>query len=130
MKIGYFVLNIVGSFLGFIILTALAKYVVWENIPEQYDLWGTIFGILIVCFGVGYIGFLNAKLAPKNNFKQSFYLHFILMFFLSVTDMIFGESELYIALLRNLAYLVILQFGAYIFVKKTYPKNEIFGRDC
>lgn len=123
MKAKYFIFSIARSFVGLVILTAVVKYGIWENIPDQYDLFGTILGVLVLCFGVVCIGYLNAKNTLENNLKQSFYVHFILAFLMFITDVVFGKAEIYVAVLRNLGYLAVLQFGAYIFVKKIIFKK-------
>jgi hypothetical protein len=118
MKLDYYIENIVGSFLGIVILTAVIRFTLWEYTPEQYELVSTIFGTLVFFLGFVGIGYLNAKHAPDNKFKQSSYVHLTLVLFTFVTDLLFGQSEVYIVIIRNACYLIALQIGAYIFVKR------------
>lgn len=124
MKIGHLILSTIGAFVGFILLMAVVKSVIWANTPDQYELLGTIVGVLVICIGVACIGYLSARNALKDNFKQSLYVHVILVFLMFITEVIWAKADLYVAVMRNLGYLVVLQFGAYIFVKKSYPKKS------
>lgn len=118
MKLDYYIENIVGSFLGIVILTAVIRFTLWEYTPEKYELVSTIFGTLVFFLGFVGIGYFNAKHAPDNKFKQSSYVHLTLVLFTFVTDLLFGQSEAYIVIIRNVCYLIALQIGAYVFVKR------------
>jgi hypothetical protein len=118
MKLDYYIQHIVGSFLCIVILVASIRFTLWEYTPEPYYLVSAIFGILVMFLGFVGIGYFNAKHAPENKFKQSSYVHLTLVIFTFVTDLLFGESEAYIVIIRNACYLIALQIGAYVYVKR------------
>ena len=118
MKLDYYIQHIVGSFLCIVILVACIRFTLWEYTPEPYYLVSAIFGILVMFLGFVGIGYFNAKHAPKHKFKQSCYVHLTLVLFTFVTDLLLGQSEAYIVIIRNACYLIALQIGAYVFVKR------------
>lgn len=122
MNLNYYIRNVVGSFLGIVILAAVIRFTLWEYTPEQFELVSTIFGTLLFFLGFFGIGYFNAKHAPNCVFKQSSTVHLILVVFTFVTDLLFGNSETYIVILRNVCYLAALQIGAFLFVKRQSRK--------
>lgn len=118
MKLDYYIQHIVGSFLCIVILVASIRFTLWEYTPEPYYLVSAIFGILVMFLGFVGIGYFNAKHATKHKFKQSSYVHLTLVLSMFVTDLLFGQSEVYIVIIRNACYLIALQIGAYVFVKR------------
>ena len=112
----YYLKNLLGSFVGLVALTgavsALFAYSSGPYVPRYY-----ICGIILMILGLMLIGYINAATALQSKPPKALYLHSVLVIFLFATDLIFGNLDLLFAILRNIGFFVILQFGAYLYVK-------------
>lgn len=86
--------------------------------PEDFVYWGIAAAIGVMFIGLILIGYYNAYAAQSQNFKHTLYLHLSLVIFLLSVELLFGNKELWINLLRNLMYFIALQIGVYIYMKK------------
>lgn len=117
-KILHLIKGFVISFIGLVIVGAVAlklfcTYLANYNEPLGFTL-GVIFGIL----GLIIIGYMNASRDDSKGLNNyALYVHLILVVVLAITDLIFKQSWIYI-ILRETVYFLCLQGGAYIYNKK------------
>ncbi|MBF7687102.1 hypothetical protein [Acinetobacter rathckeae] len=116
-KILHLIKGLVVSFIGLVIVGAVAlklfcTYLANYNEPLGFTL-GIIFGIL----GLIIIGYMNASRDNSEGlYHYAFYVHLILVVVLALTDLIFKQSPIYI-IVREAIYFLCLQGGAYIYNK-------------
>lgn len=113
----FYVKNILLSFIYLIIIAFIVTFIL-DNVPQMHEYIGIVSAILIGMLGAIIIGYCNALSASKDKSLNSRYVHLFLIISLLITDLIWGESSLLITILRNLAYFLFLELGAFIQLKK------------
>ncbi|ENV16399.1 hypothetical protein [Acinetobacter guillouiae] len=121
MNLKYFIKNLLASFIGLCVLAGIVK-VIFLYSSNLYEQVLTVLVVMIMILGLMIVGYLNAVTAIGSKIKQSFYLHLILVAFLFLTDLAFGGSSITEVILRNLGYFAVLQFGVYLYIKRSAPK--------
>jgi hypothetical protein len=124
MKLQYYIRNLVGSFIGLCALTGVVT-TIFEYSIQPYEIIGIIFGVIIMLIGLISVGYINSLTVFENKFKNSFYLHGILVFLIFATDLIFSSSDLLSIISRNIFYFIALQFGVSLFKKINLPKINL-----
>ena len=117
MLIKYYLKNITLSFFALAVITAVFMAIL-DYTPEDFVYWGIAAAIGVMFIGLILIGYYNAYAAQSQNFKHTLYLHLSLVIFLLSVELLFGNKELWVNLLRNLMYFIALQIGVYIYMKK------------
>ena len=116
MQLKYYIRNLVGSFIGLCALAGIVT-IIFKYSVQPYETTGIIFGVVIMLIGLIAVGYLNTLTIFENRFRNSFYLHCILVIILFTTDLTFGSSDLLSVIARNVFYFVALQLGSYLFKK-------------
>ncbi|MCH4248606.1 MAG: hypothetical protein LKF82_12395 [Acinetobacter populi] len=122
MNLDYYIKNIITSFLGLCILAAIVKFAIFDPTEQQYENIGTIIGVIVIFLGIMGIGYINTKSAPENKVKQHLFLHLALVIFLFLTDLIFGQSDFIVDILRNMSCFIALELGAYFYFRTNRQK--------
>ena len=117
----FYIKNFFLSFAGLVIIGFLV-YLIFENSSSLYFSYGC--SILIAIIGVTIIGYNNASRLRKEKEGKPLLLHLSIIIVLFLTNSIWGESSILINLIRELSFLILLQFGVYLFNKKGSQVKE------
>lgn len=118
----YYIKNTLISFLALCILAGIFTFILDINLYlHDYIPFGI--AIFIGILGLIVIGYYNALSASKEEKSKALFVHIFLIFCFFITDSIWSESSFLAIILRNLAYFVPLEFGAFIYTKRNKKFN-------
>lgn len=117
MLINYYIKNIVISFFSLVVISAVFVAIL-DYTPEGFVYCGVAVAIGVMLIGLILIGYYNAYTAKIKNVKHTWCLHFLFLLCLLSFDLLFGDKELWMNIVRNFVYFLALQIGVYIYMKK------------
>lgn len=117
--LSFYIKNIVLSFLGLVLIAGIVIFIL-DNVPPipPYGYIGIGSSILVAMLGAIIIGYCNASSASKEKGVKPLYLHLILIILLLIINTIGGDLSFLRNLLRELSYLIFLQIGVYLYMKR------------
>lgn len=118
----FYIKNSLLSFVGLMVLATILSLIL-DHISIDYFAMGL--AVFVALLGVIAIGYFNAFCALKEQGVKVVYLHSILILFVFMTDIIWGEINFFISLFRGLAYFICLEFGVYLFKNKRARAGKI-----
>ena len=108
----FYIKNFFLSYLALMALTVTVTFIA-DNIDSIYFSLSVIVPIGII--GLIAVGYFNASCAYKKQNENPLYLHLFMISIFFITDVIWSEFSMLATILRQLAYLIFLQLGVYLY---------------
>ena len=111
----FYIKNFFLSFLVLIALTIIATFII-DNVNSIYFSLYVVVPIGII--GLMALGYFNASCSYKEQNENPLYLHLFIITIFFITSAIWSEPSMLTTILRELAYLIFLQLGVYLYNRK------------
>ena len=108
------------SFLGMMLIAVALKFILSDQISETYLYIQLVAAVIIFSIGIIALGAYNAFKAVHNAQVNVLSFHAIFIALLFTIELIYSSSSFWIILLRNISIFVLLQLGAFLYIKKSY----------
>ena len=114
----YYIKNFLISLISLCIFAGIFNFILDNNLYVHEYLQRGI-AIFVGMLGLIIIGYYNASSASKDEKSKASFVHILLILCLFITDSIWSESSFLTLTLRNLAYFILLEFGVFIYMKRS-----------